>query len=190
MWTGARPVTSAVTCMPYTYIQFLRLPFQQSKLFSEKKKDHFLIHWVQEYVPVKASNRPAVELKYFTALVATLSSGTASTSDTWLLLNKDPSVWISEAWKPAQWSEIGFSGTTQKKNNSCNTQDKNRRYSSEESEDSLKAAALGARVVGRMVLRLHNRMKDHESWSLISTAQHISHNTVGNTSLHKSRKNN
>lgn len=110
-----RPVTSGVTCMPYTYIQFLRLPFQQSKLFLEKKKDHFLIHWVQEYVPVKASNWPAVGLKYFTALVATPSSGTVCTSAIWLLLNKDPSVWISDTWKSSRWLEIGFSCTTQKK---------------------------------------------------------------------------
>lgn len=45
------------------------------------------------------------------------SSRTVSTSDIWLVLNKDPSVWISEAWNPAQWLEIGCSGTTQKKKN-------------------------------------------------------------------------
>lgn len=95
---------------------FLGFLFNKVNCFQKKKKDHFLTHWVQEYAPVKASNRPAVGLTYFTALAATLSSGIVSTSDIWLLLNKDPSVWISEAWKPAQWLEIGFSGTTQKKN--------------------------------------------------------------------------
>lgn len=113
MWAGASPVCWAGTCVLWTYVQFLRLPFQQSKLFSGKKKKR-LISSSTEFKCMCQRLQQGWDIPQHPAAP---SSRTVSTSDIWLVLNKDPSVWISEAWNPAQWLEIGCSGTTQKKKN-------------------------------------------------------------------------
>lgn len=115
VWHTFIPVYSVSSA---SFSLFNKIIFRKKK---KKRKDNFLVHWVQECVPVKATGRPTVRLKYSTVLVATLGCGMSSTSDIWLLLNKDPSVWISEAGKTAQWLWIDFSGPTLKKNNTCNT---------------------------------------------------------------------
>lgn len=174
---GQEPVGCALM------FNFLGFHFNKANCFQEKKR---LISSSTEFKCMCQRLQQGWDIPQH---LATRSSRTVSTSDIWLVLNKDPSVWISEAWNPAQWLEIGCRGTAHKKTPTVATHKTKPGPLSEESEDSHGSSTQGS-CGGKNGLVVTHRMKDHESWSLISTHQHISHNTVGNTSFHKSGKNN